>query len=79
LRHADLDAWRKKADRGSLRAIHLALGDSERALAALERADRAGISFSPYLWPEWSALFPYPRFDHILRRFGLPTPQEAGR
>jgi TolB-like protein/Tfp pilus assembly protein PilF len=55
-----------------LAQIHLGLGDDDRTIAVLEQSDEVGVSFQPYLWPEYERLFDNPRFRAVLDKFGLP-------
>ncbi len=54
--------------------ILLGLSDRDGVIDALERSDAPGVSFQPYLWPEYEAYFNDPRFRAVLERFGLPLP-----
>ncbi len=54
--------------------IYVTLGERERALEAVERMDRARISFMPYHMPEWEALYGEPRFRAVVERLGFPPP-----
>ena len=54
--------------------IYLGLDDRDRVLEILERAPEAGVSFQPYLWPEYEAFHSDPRFQAVLVKFGLPRP-----
>ena len=57
--------------------ILLGLGDSEGVVAALEQPDVPGVSFQPYLWPEYRAYHDDPRFRAVLEKFGLPLPSSG--
>ncbi|HXV59461.1 MAG TPA: hypothetical protein VEK15_02120 [Vicinamibacteria bacterium] len=61
-----------------LAQIHLGLGDRERLLEILEKANESGVSFQPYLWPEYEEYHDDPRFRKVLEKFSLPLPPEAG-
>ena len=56
--------------------MHLGLGENDRVINILESAAEPGLSFQPYLWPEYEALFPDPRFQRALQRLGLPLPSQ---
>jgi tetratricopeptide (TPR) repeat protein len=71
---------RARVERGESRPtelakVYVATGDDELALTALEEAEKGGISFLPYLLPQWKPLFSDPRFLAVLQRFGLPLPR----
>jgi tetratricopeptide (TPR) repeat protein len=74
----DLAALEQRVERGEsassidLAQIHLGLADYERTLEILESAPQPGVSFQPYLWPEYEKLLPDPRFQAVLAKFGLP-------
>ena len=74
-----LSELEKRVDSGQsapieMAQIYLGLGDDDRTIAVLERADEAGVSFQPYLWPEYERLFGNPRFGAVLEKFRLPVP-----
>ncbi len=46
-------------------------------MEALEQSDAPGVSFQPYLWPEYQSYYDDPRFRAVLERFGLPLPAEG--
>jgi serine/threonine protein kinase/tetratricopeptide (TPR) repeat protein len=62
-----------QSPRIELAQIYLGLGDDERTIEVLEQANEAGVSFQPYLWPEYERLFAEPRFERVLQRLGYPT------
>lgn len=77
----DLSELKQRVERGEsarveLAQIHLGLGDRERVLETLEQSPEAGVSFQPYLWPEYEAYHSDPRFLAILAKFGLPRPPQ---
>ena len=55
--------------------IHLALGETDAALGALEEAydKRSTILVSTYSDPKWDSLRQDPRFRDLLNRIGLQT------
>jgi TolB-like protein len=61
-----------KAQPIDLAQIYLALGDHEATLGVLERATEAGVSFQPFLWPQYRDLWADSRFQAVLDRFNLP-------
>ena len=65
---------RRESPRVELAQVYLVLGDRERVLETLEQSPAAGVSFQPYLWPEYEAYHSDPRFLAILGKFGLPPP-----
>lgn len=74
----DLAEVKRRVERGEstpfeLAQIYLGLGDRERVLETLEQGEEPGVAFQPYLWPEYQAYQGDPRFETIMRRFGLPV------
>ena len=57
-----------------LAQIYLGLGDREAVLGILEQATEAGVSFQPYLWPEYETYYSEPRFRAVFEKFSLPLP-----
>jgi hypothetical protein len=57
-----------------LAQIYLGLGERDRVLEILERAQQPGVSFQPYLWLEYEAFHSDTRFQAVLLKFGLPLP-----
>jgi eukaryotic-like serine/threonine-protein kinase len=59
--------------------IHIGLGEAERAMEYLEKAYEAHSHWLLYLHidPSMDPLRGRPRFQHLLRRVGLPLPQQA--
>jgi tetratricopeptide (TPR) repeat protein len=73
----DLAELKRRVERGASAPIepaqiHLGLGDREAVLETLERAPEAGVSFQPYLWPEYETYHSDPRFRAALEKFSLP-------
>lgn len=65
-----------KAPTVQLAQIHLGRADYEAVLDVLERSSEAGVSFQPYLWPEYRVLFTDARFRALLENFRLPLPSQ---
>jgi hypothetical protein len=65
---------RGEASWDELAMIYASVGDREHALDAIERLDRARISFMPYHTPVWRPLLAEPRFVAVLERVGFPPP-----
>jgi TolB-like protein/Tfp pilus assembly protein PilF len=63
---------------GEVAQIHLGLGDHEKVIEALEKADAPGVWFQPHLWPEYEALHGEPRFRAILDKFSIPLSEVQG-
>ncbi len=75
--HAALDIVKQRVETGDtqhieLAQVYLGLGEHERVLDVLDSAPEAGVSFQPYLWPEYEPLLSHPRMAAVLKRHGIP-------
>ena len=81
----DLAELKRRVDKGAsspveLAQIYLGLGDREAVLKTLEQAPEAGVSFQPYLWPEYETYHSEPRFRAVLEKISLPLlPTKAAK